>query len=294
MGPPGSLPRRPYAEGVELSVVGMGGIVLMGHEQAECDRLVAEAVGRGVNYFDVAPSYGSGEAEAKLGPALEPHRDGAFLAVKTLRRDAAGARSELEASLEALRTERIDLYQVHGVGSAAEAERILASGGAMEAFLEAREAGVVRFIGASAHSEDGAVRLMESGLVDSVLFPLNCFCWRRGGFGPRIMAAAERLGVARLALKAIARSPWPEGAVRSYPKCWYRPFGEDEPRLADIALRWALSQDITATVPPGDARLFRMCVESACALAPVAAGELDKLFAAAEGEQPIFSSPAGG
>lgn len=284
------LPKRPYRDGVRLSVVGMGGIVLIGHEQAECDRIVAEAVERGVNYFDVAPSYGSGEAEAKLGPALRAHREDVFLAVKTLKRDAAGARAELEGSLRALGTERIDLYQFHGVGSTEEAESILAPGGAMEAFRAARERGIVRFIGLSAHSEEGAVRLMASGLVDSVLFPLNFACWHRGGFGRRIMEEAARRGVARMALKAIARCPWPEGGEREYPKCWYRPLGEDEPRLADIALRWTLSHDITATVPPGDARLFRMCVETACSEVAGAPVATDELLAATEGEEPIFSS----
>ncbi|MGB9605523.1 MAG: aldo/keto reductase, partial [Bryobacteraceae bacterium] len=104
----GPLPRRRYRDDVELSIVGFGGIMLVGMEQAEANRLVAEAVDRGVNYFDVAPSYGDGEAETKLGPALEPYRKQVFLACKTQHRDAAGARRELGQSLRRLRTDHFD------------------------------------------------------------------------------------------------------------------------------------------------------------------------------------------
>jgi aryl-alcohol dehydrogenase-like predicted oxidoreductase len=97
-----SLARRDYKGGVKLSVIGFGGIVVCGMEQAAADRIVAEAFDRGVIYFDVAPSYFDGEAERKLGPALEPYRKRAFLACKTTVRDAAGARKELEESLERL------------------------------------------------------------------------------------------------------------------------------------------------------------------------------------------------
>ena len=86
---------------MKLSVIGFGGIVVCGMSQKEADRIVAEAFDRGVNYYDVAPSYFDGEAETKLGPALEPFRKRSFLACKTMARDAAGARTELERSLGA-------------------------------------------------------------------------------------------------------------------------------------------------------------------------------------------------
>ena len=88
----GSLPRRPYKNGIELSVIAFGGIVVCGLDQQESDRRVAAAFERGVNYFDCAPSYFDGEAELKLGRSLRPFRNRVFLAEKTTRRDAAGAR----------------------------------------------------------------------------------------------------------------------------------------------------------------------------------------------------------
>ncbi|MCL4852760.1 MAG: aldo/keto reductase, partial [Bryobacteraceae bacterium] len=86
-----SIPKRAYRDGVNLSVIGFGGIVVVGHDQPDANRIVAESVDRGINYFDVAPTYGDGEAEQKLGPALEPFRKNAFLACKTTERTASGA-----------------------------------------------------------------------------------------------------------------------------------------------------------------------------------------------------------
>src|SRR3974390_644686 len=109
------FPRRVYRGDVKLSVIGFGGVVVMGHEQDEVNRLVAFAYEAGINYFDVAPSYGDGEAEMKLGPALVPYRKNVFLACKTGKRDAAGAQAELDWSLERLHSDHFDLYQFHAV-----------------------------------------------------------------------------------------------------------------------------------------------------------------------------------
>src|SRR5512141_1251226 len=110
-----SIPRRKYRDEVELSILGFGGILVMGHTQTEAGEMVAEAVDRGLNYFDVAPSYGGGEAEEKLGPALAPHRQKVFLACKTGERLAPGVRRELERSLKRMKTDHFDLYQLHAV-----------------------------------------------------------------------------------------------------------------------------------------------------------------------------------
>src|SRR6266480_2949415 len=90
------LPRRTYKDGVQLSVIGFGGIIMMGLEQPKANGIVAEAIARGLNYFDIAPSYGDGEAEEKLGTALQPYRKSVFLACKAERRDAEGARAQLQ------------------------------------------------------------------------------------------------------------------------------------------------------------------------------------------------------
>ena len=152
------MQKRPYgATGESLSLIGFGGIVVMGAEQAEADRRVRAAFERGINYFDVAPSYG--DAQDRLGPALVGLREQVFLACKTGKRDKAGAAAELRDSLKSLQTDRFDLYQLHAVSSVEEAETCLAPGGALEAFLEARDAGLVRYLGFSAHSAEAALLL---------------------------------------------------------------------------------------------------------------------------------------
>lgn len=280
------LARRPYNHDVSLSVIGFGGVVVMGMEQQEADRTVSEAVARGVNYFDVAPAYGDGEAEQKLGPALEPYRQQVFLACKTGRRDAEGARQELERSLQRLRTDHFDLYQFHAVGSMKDVEQILGPGGAGELFLKARQEGKIRHLGFSAHDAPAALALMDRFRFDSVLFPVNYISYAQGNFGPQILAKAKEKGIARLAIKALARRPWQEGEPHSYAKCWYRPI--DDAQMARQALRFTLSEDVTALIPPGDERLFRMALEAAPGLTPLTAEERRDLLASAAGTPPLF------
>ncbi len=284
-----ALPRRRYRDGIELSVVGFGGIMLVGLEQAEADRLVAEAADRGVNYFDVAPSYGDGEAEIKLGSALAPYRKQVFLACKTQRRDAAGARRELERSLQRLRSGHFDLYQHHAVTKLEEVERIFAPGGAQELFLKAREEGKVRYLGFSAHSVEAALAMLDRFAFDSVLFPINFVCYARGNFGPQVVARARQKGAARLALKALAYTRWPAGTDRNKsggPKTWYQPVTERE--LARLALRFTLSEDVTAAIPPGDEKIYPLALELAAGFQPLTAAERERLLAAAREVEPIF------
>lgn len=166
------MEKRPLGKtGITLSVVGFGGIIVMNEGIANARRLVAEAVSRGINYFDVAPSYGN--AEERLGPALEPYRKSVFLACKTGERTRKKASLELHRSLRRLRTDHVDLYQLHGVTTLKEVDQIMGAGGAMEAFLEARKRGLIRYIGFSAHSEEAALSLLDHFAFDSILFPFN-------------------------------------------------------------------------------------------------------------------------
>jgi aryl-alcohol dehydrogenase-like predicted oxidoreductase len=283
-----TLPRRRYRDDVELSIIGFGGMVVVGQEQKNASRMVAEAVARGVNYFDVAPTYADGEAEIKLGNALVPYRQNVFLACKTTARDAAGAQKELDLSLERLRTERFDLYQFHAVTSLDDVQRILAPGGAAEAFVKAREQGKARYLGCSAHSAEAALALMEGFPLDSILFPVNFVLYAQGGFGPQILARAQEKGVARLALKSLAYTKWPEADHKTYPKCWYQPIEQGE--VARQALRFTLSEDITAAIPPGDERLFQMALEIALEFQPLSAAERQRLLAETAGITPIFKA----
>jgi aryl-alcohol dehydrogenase-like predicted oxidoreductase len=282
------MERRPLGQtGAELSIIGFGGIVVENATPDESRGLVAEAIDRGVNYFDIAPSYGN--AEERLGPALEPYRDQVFLACKTTERTRDGAAAELRQSLGRLRTDRFDLYQLHAMTTREDLETALGPAGALEAFLEAREQGLIRHIGFSAHSQEIALELMDRFDFASVLFPLNWMEYENAGFGPAVVQKAVQKGVGRLALKALARQKWPEGADRSgWPKCWYEPCAD--PREAELALRFTLSQPVTAAIPPGEAELFRRALDVAEDFVPLFEGELEELRRRAQGLVPFFET----
>lgn len=285
--PAGQLPKRPYRDGIQLSVIGFGGIVVMGLDQKAAGRIVAESFDRGVNYFDVAPSYGDGEAETKLGEALRPLRSKVFLACKTTKRDAEGARTELDRSLQRLHTDHFDLYQFHAVTTMKDVEQIFGPRGAAETFLKAREQGKARYLGCSAHSEEAAIAMLDRFRLDSVLFPINFVCFSQANFGPRVIAHAKEKGAARLALKALARTSWAPGADRSrHPNAWYEPIEDRE--LAAKALRFTLSEDVTAAIPPGDEKGFRMALDLAAGFKPMTGKERADLLASAKGTKPLF------
>lgn len=280
------MERRPLGKtGESLSIIGFGGIVVMNVEPAEAGRYVTEAVERGVNYFDVAPSYGN--AEERLGPALKPYRDSVFLACKTGKRDAAGAEAELQQSLQRLQTDHFDLYQLHALGSLEDVDRVFAPGGAMETFQRARDHGQVRFLGFSAHSAEAAVAALERFNFDSVLFPFNYVTYQKEGFGPQVMAAAERHGAGRLALKGMARTAWPQGADKGpWSKCWYEPI--TDPQEADLALRFTLSLPLTAAVPPGHVELFRTALDIGERFTPLTEEEHGEVQKLADPLEPLF------
>ncbi len=282
------IAKRPFTRDINLSIIGFGGIIMLGTPQKECNDTISKTIERGVNYFDVAPSYGNGEAEEKLGIALAPYRKNVFLAEKCEKRDGAGARAQLESSLKRLKTDHFDLYQFHAVSKQSDVDQILAPNGAGELFLKAREEGKIRHLGFSAHNADAAIRLMDQYKFDSILFPVNYVTWSQGNFGPQIMAKAKEKGVARLALKAMALTKWKQDEIHTYPNAWYRPI--DDPELAHRALRFTLSEDVTAAIPPGDAHHFQMALRAASMYKPLGAEERRDLLASASGVTPIFKA----
>jgi aryl-alcohol dehydrogenase-like predicted oxidoreductase len=258
---PGSMEKRSLGKtGEKLSVIGFGGIVVKDASHDESSKLVKLAIDSGINYFDVAPSYG--DAEVKLGPALEPYRKNVFLACKTGERKKEGARKELEQSLLNLHTDHFDLYQLHAVTTLEDVDTILGPGGALETFKEAKNEGKIRFLGFSAHSVEAAMALMDGFDFDTILFPVNFTTWNAGNFGPQVLARAKDKKMGILALKAMARGPWPKGADRTrYSKCWYEPLTS----FNDIrmGLRFTLSHPVTAAIPPGEAELWKIAVDVA-------------------------------
>ena len=267
------LKRRYGNKEDELSILGFGGIMVRDTEPSEADELGGRGIDSGINYFDIAPGYGN--AEEKLGPALQRYRNDVFLACKTGKRDAAGAQEELERSLLRMRTDHFDLYQLHGMTTDEDFAEATGPGGALETFVRAREEGKVRYLGFSAHSAECALALLDYFDFDSVLFPINWAHFLNGGFGPQVVEKAEEKGAAVLALKAMAYGKVAPEAERPFAKCWYQPI--EEPELQDLALRYSLSQPIVAALPPGAEDFFARAIDIAEGFVPVTESEVEVL-----------------
>ena len=274
--------------GEMLSIIGFGGIVVKDATPEEASSSVKLAIDAGINYFDVAPTYG--DAEIKLGPALKPYRKDVFLACKTTQRSKDGAREELEQSLKNLQTDHVDLYQVHAITKLEDVDTIFASGGAMETFIEARKEGKVRFIGFSAHSVEAAMAMMDRFDFDTILFPVNYVTWNAGNFGPQVLERAHSKKMGILALKAMAKCPWQEGADRKkYPKCWYEPLISSED--IKMGLRFTLSHPVTAAIPPGELEFFKKAIDVSGTLKPLNDKEMAAIKEKALKINPLFKYP---
>ena len=285
--PANPIPRRLLGRtGEHLSIIAFGGIVVMNETNGEASNIVAEAVDRGINYFDVAPSYGN--AQERLGPALAPYRKNCFLACKTDGRMKDDSRKDLEESLRLLKTDHVDLYQFHALTKMTDLDKVLGPGGAIETMEAAKKEGKIRYIGFSVHSAETALAAMDRYNFDTILFPLNFVVYTQAGFGPQIMKKAQEKKVGILALKGMAKTVWPADQKQDHPepKCWYEPAAY--PDEASMGLRWTLGHPITAAIPPGQERYFRLAMDVAQNFKPLEPHEEQVLLAGARGVEPIF------
>ncbi len=275
--------------GEMLSMIGFGGLLVRDATTEEAAATVKLAIDSGINYFDVAPTYGN--AETMLGPALEPYRKNVFLACKTTKRNKDEALAELENSLKKLRTDHFDLYQFHAVTTMEDVEKIFAPGGAIEAFQEAKKSGKIRFIGFSAHSVEAALAMMDRYDFDTILYPVNYVTWHAGNFGAQVLEKAKQKNMGILALKAMAKGPWPKDAAEKskYPKCWYEPLvNPDDIRMG---LRFTLSHPVTAALTPGEVDLFKIALSHTGSLQPLKEKEVQEIKAKALAGNPLFKYP---
>ena len=263
--------------GFQISAVTFGGIIEMNETDSDAQRYVDAAIERGVNYFDVAPSYGN--AQDKLGPALEQYRHGVYLACKTEKRDAAGAKAELLNSLKVLRTDYFDVYQLHGMRAPQDVERAFADDGAMQTMLWAKKEGLIRNIGFSTHNEDVALRTLELYDFDTVLFPMYWAMGINTGWGDRIAQRVKQTDAGLLAMKTLIHRAWLDGEDRSaYPKSWCKPISGDE-ALGVAAMKYGLSKGAATLIPPGNFEHFTFMTDHIddCLAAPLTDAEWARL-----------------
>jgi uncharacterized protein len=157
--------------GLTVSEVGFGAIPIIRLSQVEAVGVLHRALERGISFYDTAHLYV--DSEEKIGVALSGVRHQVVLASKTMKRDRKGARADLELSLRRLRTDYLDLYQLHQVSQEADLEEIIGPGGALEAVLRAQEKGHIRHLGVTSHSLAMAIKLVKTDLFSTVQFPFN-------------------------------------------------------------------------------------------------------------------------
>jgi len=263
------LEKRPLGKtGHDSSIVTFGSISLAYVSQKRADELIDLALSHGVNHFDTAPSYG--DAELKLKPMLKEHRDDIFLACKTGKRSKEEAWEELNDSLERMEVDHIDLYQFHAITEKKEIEEVINPGGALEAFKEAREEGLIDNIGLSSHGKPDIIKdFIERVELDTVLFPLNFSILAKED--PEydvesILNLAEEKGLGTIGIKAFAKGPWPQDLKEKDPTerphpTWYEPF--EKQRDIDKCLRFALSQGLTTITSAGSPALVPKIIKAA-------------------------------
>lgn len=284
------MEKRRFGRTGHMSTVIIFGAFAVGLvSQQEADEVMELLLERGVNHIDVAPSYH--DAEVRLGPWLEKYRDRFFLGCKTQLRNKADAREELHRSLERLRVDRFDLYQLHAVTTMDELDECFAPGGSLEAIVEAREQGLTQYIGITSHGlEAPAVQIaaLERFDFDSLLFTLNFYMWAdeayRRDAAMLLKKAAER-DVGTMVIKTWARGPWGDTAHRYH--TWYEPFEDAE--MIEQALRFTLSQPVTGAISAGDARLLPMILDAAERFQPMDEAEQAQLLATAAEYEPLFT-----
>lgn len=196
--------------GYEISVMGIGGIPIQRVGQEVAEEVIAVALELGVNFLDTARGYT--DSEEKFGQALQGVRDRFILATKTPTRDAEGARRDLETSLRMLKTDSVELYQLHNVSTKAELEQVLAPGGALEAVLQAQQEGLVKHIGVTGHNDQVLLEAVETGLFATVQAPVNAV---ERQFVP-VLEAAKSRDMGTIAMKPLAGGSFmhPELALR--------------------------------------------------------------------------------
>ncbi len=247
--------------GYDVSRIIYGGIVSTDVGQEKSDIYVENAIKAGVNYFDIAPSYG--DAQEKLGVSLKNYRKDVYLACKTTCRLAEDAKKEFEQSLKHLYTDHFDVYQLHSLTTMEDIEQAFSKDGVLNMLLDYKKQGVINKLGISCHNEDVALRALELYDFDTVLFPTNWGICMGNGFGSRITKVVKEKGIGLLGMKSMIERAWDdeERYASPYPKSWCKPFDPSHPALLP-AMRYAtgeLGADVIVT--PGNYEHFSFAIE---------------------------------
>ncbi|HVO70187.1 MAG TPA: aldo/keto reductase [Aggregatilineaceae bacterium] len=284
--------RRLGRTGHKSTVVIMGTAAFYTIDQGGASAALDLVLEHGVNHIDVAPQYGN--AQAVVGPWLESRRDRFFLGCKTLERTRDAAWAELNDSLTLLRTSVIDLYQVHAVTTQQDLDQIFAPGGAIEAFVQARDEGLVRYLGITGHgmlAPTLQAAALERLPFDTVMFPINPRLYSDTKYrrdAERLLRLCQDRDVGVQIIKSIAKGPWGDKSRIYNP--WYEPY--DIYAKIESGVRFALSQPgVTGIASAAEVRLLPLVIRAAENFKPLAGAEQAALIEEHASDEAIFMGP---
>ena len=257
--------------------------------QEEADKAIELIIEAGVNHIDVAPSYG--QAELRIGPWMPRERGRFFLGCKTTERTREGAWKELHQSLKRLQTETFDLYQCHAITTMEELDAVTMKGGALEAFVEAREAGLTKYLGITGHGFNAPQIYLEALRrfdFDTVLFPLNFVQMANPEFrkyAEDLVVTCKAKDVGTMIIKSITKGPWGEKPHTA--TTWYEPFHNmDE---IQKGINFSLSYDVTGICTPGDTRVLPLVLEACKNFKQLSQDQMEEMIESGKQYEPLFA-----
>ncbi len=257
--------------------------------QADADKVMEQVIEAGINHIDIAPSYG--QAEERVGPWMPRERGRFFLGCKTTERTKQGAWDEMQRSFKRLQTETFDLYQCHAITTMEELDAVTMKGGALEAFVEARQRGLIRFIGVTGHGVNAPQIYLEALRrfdFDSILFPLNFVQMANPEYRKsteELIAECKTKNVGTMVIKTITKAPW--GERQHTANTWYEPF--DKLEEIQRAVNFALSYDVTGLCTAGDIQILPMVIRACENFAKLNNNEREEMIQSANQYEPLFT-----
>jgi aryl-alcohol dehydrogenase-like predicted oxidoreductase len=265
-----------------------GGAAFWQISQEDADNVIEQVIEAGINHLDIAPSYG--QAEIRIGPWMPRERGRFFLGCKTTERTRDGAWNEMQQSLKRLQTEAFDLYQFHAITTMEELDAVTRTGGALEAFVQARREGLTKFIGITGHGAQTPQIFLEALRrfdFDSVLFPLNFVQMANPEYrtyAEELIATCNAKDVGMMVIKAITKGPW--GDKPHTATTWYEPFEKSEEIQRGV--NFALSYDVTGFCTPGDTRLIPMVLNACENFSRLSQDEMEEMIKSGKQYEPLF------
>ena len=284
------MEKRRFGRTGHMSTIAIfGGAAFWEISQADADKVMEQVIESGINHIDIAPSYG--QAEERVGPWMPRERERFFLGCKTMERTKQGAWDEMQRSLKRLQTESFDLYQCHAITTMDELDAVTMKGGALEAFVEARQRGLTKFIGITGHGADAPKIYLEALRrfdFDSILFPLNFVQMANPEFrkhAEELIATCKAKDVGTMVIKTITKGPW--GEREHTATTWYEPF--DVADEIQRAVNFALSYDVTGLCTAGDIRILPLVLKACENFKRMDQTEMEAAIQSGQQYEPLFA-----